>query len=307
MRNRRTKLIDIVVLAFPLLLCLFAAVSSLTNDAYSAGSLLPYPKFKAIDSNGAPIAGGKLYTYAPGTPTAKTTYSDKDLTSANTNPVILDSSGEATIYLDGSTKLVLKTSADVTLWTMDNVLSDKGPSYTSSPSGYIVVFAGTTGVSGVPDISGVSLQPNSTPSNRLSDLDTTKQISTTNYNLGMIPVIEVSSVTPYEISGVSGQWYTGVSDLARSPTAGVSILAKAPTAAGQNAVIFLKNYTAESGTTLYLTFEVGTTVVSTDKVIAGTSKYQLSGVTDYQKVVLVSLGVGTWFVSTSGSPSVVKQ
>jgi hypothetical protein len=85
------------------------------------GTRYGYPKFQAFKSNGDPLSGGKLYTYTPGTTTNKTTYSDKALTSANTNPVVLDSNGEATVYGTGEYKFVLKDSDDVTLWTVDNI------------------------------------------------------------------------------------------------------------------------------------------------------------------------------------------
>jgi len=87
---------------------------------------LELPKFQAFDANGDPLSGGLVYTYAAGTTTEKTTYSDYDGQTANDNPVVLDSRGEAVIYLKGSYKIVLKTSADSTIWTMDNVVGGVG-------------------------------------------------------------------------------------------------------------------------------------------------------------------------------------
>src|SRR5210317_408910 len=79
------------------------------------------PLFQAFDHNGNPLSGGKLYTYEVGTTTLKTTYSDYDLQTANANPVILNSRGEATVYLAGPTKFLLKDSSDYTIWTFDNI------------------------------------------------------------------------------------------------------------------------------------------------------------------------------------------
>lgn len=79
------------------------------------------PKFQAFDSNGIPLSGGLLYTYKSGTTTPKATYADVDGSSANTNPVVLDSRGEATLFLQGNYKFILKTSAGVILWTVDDI------------------------------------------------------------------------------------------------------------------------------------------------------------------------------------------
>lgn len=86
-------------------------------------SPLFFPRFRALDANGAPLAGGKVYTYAPGTTTAKATYTTAALSTANANPVILDANGEANIFTaDGETyKITLHSSTDVLQWTLDNV------------------------------------------------------------------------------------------------------------------------------------------------------------------------------------------
>lgn len=90
----------------------------------SVGTVMPAPKFTAYDNNGAPLNGGKLYVYAAGTSTPVTTYSDVDLTVSNQNPVVLDAGGRATVFLSpGSYKFVQKTSANVVVWSQDNITS----------------------------------------------------------------------------------------------------------------------------------------------------------------------------------------
>ncbi len=84
-------------------------------------TLLPPGKQSYSDSAGLPLAGGKLYTYESGTTTPKATYSDAAGTVPNTNPVVLDARGEAVVFCFGSYTLVLKTAADVTVWTVDGV------------------------------------------------------------------------------------------------------------------------------------------------------------------------------------------
>lgn len=90
-------------------------------------ALMPLPKQQFIGSNGAPLAGGKVYTYSPGTTTAKATYSTSTGT-ANTNPVILDSAGRASIWLDGIYKISVYDSSDVLQYTVDNVSALYGDS-----------------------------------------------------------------------------------------------------------------------------------------------------------------------------------
>lgn len=84
--------------------------------------LSPVLKQQFLDANGNPLAGGKLYSYLASTTTPQATYSNFS-GSANTNPVILDSSGRADVWLDPTVayKFVLKDSLDVVQWTEDNI------------------------------------------------------------------------------------------------------------------------------------------------------------------------------------------
>lgn len=75
-----------------------------------------------LSDAGAPLASGLLYTYDAGTSTPKTTYVDSAGLTANTNPIVLDAAGRASIYLgEGGYKLVLKDSLGNTLWTRDAI------------------------------------------------------------------------------------------------------------------------------------------------------------------------------------------
>lgn len=83
------------------------------------------PKFQALaTTTGAPLVGGKLYSYIPGTSTPKATYSNKTLSAANTNPVVLNSRGEADVYIYGSTDLTLKDSDNNLVWGPLTVISN---------------------------------------------------------------------------------------------------------------------------------------------------------------------------------------
>jgi hypothetical protein len=80
------------------------------------------PKLQFFDANGAPLVGGKLYSYAAGTTTPQATYTDAGGVTPNANPIILDSRGEASVWLGTALyKFKLTTSTDVEVWTVDNV------------------------------------------------------------------------------------------------------------------------------------------------------------------------------------------
>jgi len=92
------------------------------------GMLLLQPVLQFLDNTGLVLNGGLVYFYSPGTTTPKNTYTTAAKSVANANPVVLDSAGRPDssgtpidIYLDGSYKVVVKTSAGVTIRTIDPV------------------------------------------------------------------------------------------------------------------------------------------------------------------------------------------
>jgi len=78
-----------------------------------------------LDSNGAPLSGGLLYTYVAGSTTPAPTYTDSTGGTPQANPIVLNSLGRpaSPIWLaDGSSyKFVLTTSTGVAQWTIDEV------------------------------------------------------------------------------------------------------------------------------------------------------------------------------------------
>lgn len=90
-------------------------------------SLTPFLKQRFFDSNGAPLVGGKLYSYTAGTTSPRATYTDQTGLVPNTNPVILDANGEANVWIaNGFYKFVLASAADVVQYTIDRVTNGTG-------------------------------------------------------------------------------------------------------------------------------------------------------------------------------------
>ena len=118
-----------------------------------------------LDASGNLLASGKLYFYVTGTSTLATTYSDSTLTTANANPVVLNSLGRlGDVFLDPAVtyKAVLKDSADVTIWTADPVV-DPAANVTAAiqvfagdPSGNVAGNAGTVGGAGASMVYDIS-------------------------------------------------------------------------------------------------------------------------------------------------------
>lgn len=106
-------------------------------------SLSPSPKLQFFANNGQPLAGGYLYTWAAGAPSnPKTSYADAAGT-PNTNPILLDSAGRCSLWLDGYYYMEMWTgdknvAGSTLLWTQDNVSPTLGVS-PPAPTGVITV------------------------------------------------------------------------------------------------------------------------------------------------------------------------
>jgi hypothetical protein len=92
------------------------------------------------DNNGNPLVGGKLYSYAATTTTPKATYTTATGDIENTNPVVLDAYGRATVFLSGSYKFTLTDANDVPIRTTDNVTSFNAT--TATNEGFFQSFSG---------------------------------------------------------------------------------------------------------------------------------------------------------------------
>ncbi len=86
-----------------------------------------------LDNNGNPLSGGRLFTYVAGTTTPKATFTAEDGLTPNANPIVLDSSGRATLFIQGAYKFRLETSAGVLVRETDNVQSFEIASAATGP------------------------------------------------------------------------------------------------------------------------------------------------------------------------------
>src|ERR1700690_3170983 len=82
---------------------LFALAIALTGLNYANGQatvvLAPIPQFTSYLASGSPNAFGCVFTYSSNTTTPLATYTDSTGTTLNANPVILNSGGNANIWL----------------------------------------------------------------------------------------------------------------------------------------------------------------------------------------------------------------
>lgn len=113
---------------------ILAAVFAASAFAQTS-ALMPVPRQQPLSNNGTILTGGCVYTYAAGTTTPQTTWSDAGLTTPNTNPIVLNAFGRGpAIYLSATSyKIVIGQkslgscpgSPGTVIWSQD-VVADSG-------------------------------------------------------------------------------------------------------------------------------------------------------------------------------------
>ena len=110
---------------------------------------------RLFDSDGAPAVGWKIYVTNAGMGTPVTTYSTPNLTSANADPVVTDSSGYYRIYLAEAiiVDIEVKNDLGVSQYTLLSVeampdTSGSSPSVTAVPTGGIIAWSTATAPTG---------------------------------------------------------------------------------------------------------------------------------------------------------------
>lgn len=112
-----------------LTLLIFAGLSAAAQNP-----VVPFrtPRATFTNSTGQPLSGGCIFTYLGGTTTPQATYTDFNGGTSNPNPVVLDSTGSATMWLGASSYKFVAYSPGGTncasgslQWTVDQVPGDE--------------------------------------------------------------------------------------------------------------------------------------------------------------------------------------
>lgn len=223
----------------------------------TTGTYAPEPAFTGFDTNGKPLAAGKLYTYTAGTSTPVATYSDVALATPNANPIILDSAGRCTIFLTPgvSYKFVLNDSTNTLVWTRDNIAAIPGS----------VAGVDLTGTAGEALTAGQAVYLSDGSGGKTAGLwykaDSANTYSSTTPEVGMVPTSIASGASgTIRISGS----VTGLSSLAVGATYYVGTAGAITSTAPANARIL---GVADTTSSLVLAGNPAPVVVNADNAI----------------------------------------
>ena len=111
-------------------------------------TLVPALFYKDFDNNGNPLANGLVYSYAAGTTTPAATYTDSTGATPNTNPIVLNARGEASVWIpiNTSLKFVVTDTLGNVIRTVDQVINNQmtsnyGGVDTGGANAYVLTYA----------------------------------------------------------------------------------------------------------------------------------------------------------------------
>jgi len=256
------------------------------------------------DANGAPLTGGLIYTYLSGTTTPVTTYTSRDGTTNNTNPIVLDAAGRtpAEIWLDGGVlyKFILKTSAFVQIGSYDDIPAINDTTTFSN----LITVAGTNTLTGLatPALSGYAagaqysfLAQNTNTGAVTIDIDTLGVKSITKFGTtalaagdiiaGALTLIEYDG-TRFQLLNVTNNSFkyivepTTISATAATGTINYDVATQSIVYYTTNATAnWTMNFRALSSATLNSLMSTGQTITVTFMATLGATAYYNSAVT----------------------------
>jgi hypothetical protein len=175
--------------------------------------LSPIGNEPIVDANGAPLAGGKIYTYLAGTSTPAATYTSSAGATPQANPIILNARGvpDNPIWLAAGVamKLVVKDASDVALSpTYDDVVGINDPSSGAAPDQWVSLASSPTYIAG----NSFSVSGDKTPT-----LQVGRRLKTTNAGGTVYGTILTSSfgagITTVTVSNDAGALDAGLSEV----------------------------------------------------------------------------------------------
>lgn len=151
-------------------------------------NLPPVFRVQYVNGNGVPLTGGQLFTYQAGTTTPQATYTDETGGTPNANPVILDSNGSASVWLNPalSYKFVLEDSLGNLQWSVDNVSGILTPNAVNTAAIQAGAVTGPCLASGSVNVTNGALASD-------ASIDANRPVNTNNIRNGAITYPKFSS------------------------------------------------------------------------------------------------------------------
>lgn len=262
----------------------------------------PVGNDQTFDANGDPLNGGQIETYISGSSTPAGTFTSSNGTTAQPNPIILDSLGypPSPIWLAGGTayKFIIKNSMGVTLKTLDGISGINDSTVSVSEwvsSGFVPTYISATSFS--------------VPGDQRSILQVGRRLRTTNTAGIRYSGISVSSfgagITTVTVINDSGTLDSGLSIVEYGLISATNTSFPFATFSAASTIALTNDGTTNAAH--YLTFADGTTgqenlKTDTAKLAYNPSTGELAGVMPIGTVIHVAKNTApTGFLKANGA------